>query len=156
MFNIITFKNAKPTAAYLLDVAHEEEPYEPDYYCTRENIIRVTEDMLNSPLCITVAEDHLRQIDDPDLAAKIDEALDALNAFRIDLLGGYDAQVRYFDDEGYGPTTRVWVLYVDFISRKADLRLYRNRQAAKGQVTKFFHRVARIKGTYHPTTRKED
>ena len=147
--NIITFRNSKPAAAYLLDVAHEEEPYEPDYYCTPDNIIRYTEEMLTCPLYITVAEDHLRQIDDPDLTAKVNEALDALNAFRIDLLAGYDGRVEYYRDIDYGNKGYTWVLYIDYLNKKADLRLYRSAAAAKGQVTKFLNRLARVSPNKH-------
>lgn len=147
MANIITFRNHKPAAAVLLDLMNELDPFDPGYYRTKENIIRLTEDLLN-PETIKAAEASLNEIEDehPDLIDSINECRDALRAADLDRISGYDAQVRFFDDEGYGPTTRVWVLFIDYHSKKADLRLYRNRAAAKGQTTKFFRSVQRLAG----------
>ena len=144
MSNIITFRGSKPAAAHLLDLWHEVEPWEPEYYSTKENIIRVTEELM-SRRHIAAAFDAVREIMDeyPDLAKQAAECLDALRAADLDCLHLFDAQARYYNDEGYGPTTRVWVLYTNHHSGKADLRLYRNRAAAKGQVAKFFLRVLR-------------
>lgn len=147
MANIITFRNHKPAAAVLLDLLNKIDPFEPEYYRTKENIIRVTEDLLNRK-SIGLAMSAMDEIEKehPDLIDCINECRDVLRAADLDLIGGYDAQVRFFDDEGYGPTTRVWVLFTDYHSKKADLRLYRNRAAAKGQTTKFFRSVQRLAG----------
>lgn len=144
MSNTIAFKNNKPAAAVLLDLMHEIEPWEPEYWLTKENIIRVTEELMH-PMYINAAHKGLTDISHeyPDLKEEIDRCRDALRGASIDLCGNYDAQVKYYDDEGYGPTTRVWVLFINYRNGEADLRLYRNRAAAKGQVTKFFHRVIR-------------
>lgn len=144
MSNIITFRGSKPAAAHLLDLWHEIEPWEPEYWSTKENIIRITEDLMDRDH-IRAAIEAVTEIREeyPDLAKPATECLDALRACDLDCLHLFDAQVQYFNDEGYGPTTRVWILYTNHRSGKADLRLYQNRAAAKGQVTKFFHRVLR-------------
>jgi hypothetical protein len=143
--NIITFRGTKPAAALLLDLWRKVEPWEPEYQSTKGNIIRVTEELMH-PMYINAAHESLTDLakEYPDLADEIEECRDALRGMTIDLAGNYDAQVKYYNDEGYGPTTRVWVLFINYKNGKADLRLYRNRAAAKGQVTKFFNRVIRL------------
>lgn len=145
MSNIVTFRGCKPLAAALLDLWHEVEPWEPEYWSTKENIIRVTEELLNLDN-LNAAQQGLADMaaEYPDLQDQIDSCLDALRGAAANLRTGYDAQVQYYHDEGYGPTTRVWVLYINNRNGKADLRLYRNRDAAKGQVTKFLNQIKRL------------
>ena len=144
MSNIITFRGGKPLAANVLELFRETEPWEPEYWLTKENIVRVTEELMH-PIYINALHESLTDMaaEYPDLAEQIEDVRSSLRGWTASLGDGFSAQVQYFNDEGYGPTTRVWVLFINFKNGKADLRLYRNPAAAKGQVTKFFHRVLR-------------
>jgi hypothetical protein len=126
---------------------NELDPFDPGYYRTKENIVRLTEDLLD-PETIKAAEASLNEIEEehPDQIDRINLCREAIRKTAINLMGGYDAQVQFYDDINWGGGTYVWVLFINYRSKKADLRLYRNRAAAKGQTTKFFRSVQRLAG----------